>query len=499
MRRFLSMVFTAVFALIAGIVTVPVEAQTPDQFVPEAKYYGVVGHFLKTPDFKDNWDPNWRLPVLMKQIKKAGIQRITFPIFSYDGERAGLIRLEKHSPQVAAGLKHRRDLIDQWLTLADQEGLIVSLHVFAKTPRVPRYKEFNRHFTDWIAELIQRHPNIKTIQFHNEPNIKFFWRNSTPEEYVEVYREIAHKFKAVRPDIQMTVGAIASLSWPKGRAWLRRAMDAGLLEFADAVSVHPYTKRKPPEDDPHFNSVPGDDLLDVEEAFINFNNEIQSRAPNGKKLGILLTEFGYSSSESGSHGVGSEKTQADYLSRSILIYIDLNVRHNIPIEAVFWYDLKDDGTDPNHVQHNFGLLSYDLTREKDAYRTYAAIIKAIPDVSKLEPASLNVSLSNTSGIKHVNIKQWLQTDDSTYIVAFWNGHHKAEDRMMNLLLDHPCDVVPAPITYVQLGMQETVPAFKTIEKNGTCQSQVPVALSIRASLIKFRLKSNAATNASVQQ
>jgi hypothetical protein len=74
-------------------------------------------------------------------------------------------------------------------------------------------------------------------------------------------------------------------------------------------------------------------------------------------LPILSGEWGYAAHRKGV----SRQTQAAYLVRMQLA----NLQSRIPLSV--WYDWKDDGTDPDEREHNFGTVGPDL-RPRPAYR-----------------------------------------------------------------------------------------------------------------------------------
>jgi hypothetical protein len=47
-----------------------------------------------------------------------------------------------------------------------------------------------------------------------------------------------------------------------------------------------------------------------------------------------------------------------------LAYPGLDVQH------IFWYDFRDDGTDPNNVENNYGLVKNDWKTPKFSYTAY---------------------------------------------------------------------------------------------------------------------------------
>ncbi len=85
---------------------------------------------------------------------------------------------------------------------------------------------------------------------------------------------------------------------------------------------------------------------------------IERYAPDDerKKLPIISGEWGYSSKAD----TVSPGTQAAYLVRQQLFNLFSGVTLSI------WYDWKNDGTDPNETEHNFGTMT-DKLEPKPAY------------------------------------------------------------------------------------------------------------------------------------
>jgi len=66
-------------------------------------------------------------------------------------------------------------------------------------------------------------------------------------------------------------------------------------------------------------------------------------------------------------GVGSEQAQASYMIRQYvmsLAYPGLDVQH------IFWYNFRDDGTDPGNAENNYGLIKNDWRTPKFSYIAY---------------------------------------------------------------------------------------------------------------------------------
>jgi hypothetical protein len=145
------------------------------------------------------------------------------------------------------------------------------------------------------------------------------------------------------------------MPWP----FLESFLSSGVLEYLDAVSVHPYRNySKAPET--------------AAEDYRKLRGLIERYAPSEakKRIPIVSGEWGYASH---AKGVTLEK-QAAFAVRQQLA----NLLEGVPISI--WYDWKNDGSDPNEREDNFGTVTQDLqpkpayaaiqtmTRELDGYR-----------------------------------------------------------------------------------------------------------------------------------
>ena len=126
--------------------------------------------------------------------------------------------------------------------------------------------------------------------------------------------------------------------------FLESVFKSGILEYLDAVSVHPY---RPPSRSPERAAA----------EYKRLRALIDTYAPEGKKgMPILSGEWGYSSN---TKGVSLDQ-QANFIARQQLA----NLLSGVPLSI--WYDWKNDGDDPAENEHNFGIVMPDLT-PKPAY------------------------------------------------------------------------------------------------------------------------------------
>ena len=175
----------------------------------------------------------------------------------------------------------------------------------------------------------------------NEPNLRQFWNpQPSADDYCKLVAETAPLVK--RADPTGLIVAPATSGIPLG--WLEQCFKQGLLSHIDVLSVHPY-RSKPPE------TVIAD--------YTALRELIGRYAPAGKQIPVISGEWGYSNINWDKNPL-SNNQQAQYLTRMFLT----NLYQGIAVSI--WYDWKNDGTDPNEREHNFGTVGHDLT-PKAAY------------------------------------------------------------------------------------------------------------------------------------
>jgi hypothetical protein len=439
---------------------------------------GVAGHFLHHDLFFPQYSRFWRIELTLPLLKELGITTVHEQVYALTAPQRMLVSDGRTEPAIRRRLEANRRAVSDWLSQYDRAGISVVLSVLGQAPG-PRSRENNAEFSTWVAELIASHPSVTAVQLHNEPNLRSFWRG-IPEEYVDTYRSYAAKIRAKRPDVKLLVGAISSLWWRPGVQWLKRAVDYGLLEFADGIVMHPYNVDAPPEIDPQWRGAPTSDPDHREKALHAFWAEVVKWNTTGRPLTLYFTEFGYNTAIKGrGWGHVDENKQADYLRRCILIFQDVRLR-GVPLEGIYWYDLKDDGEKPDNPQHHFGLINWNLTYRKPAFFAYQAIARFFHDTWNFEAVDLKVVPGKAPAT--LRLKTWRRKSDGATIVAFWNSDPSlASTESTRLTLTIPLADVGS---VRQFSASEAAP--KTVEATaGDGMLQAVVELSTRASWLEI--------------
>lgn len=150
------------------------------------------------------------------------------------------------------------------------------------------------HFATFAAAFAQRYQGKVThIIIGNEPNLSFEWgyRQTTPDDYVQLLTAVYPAIKAVNPDIIVLGGALAPTIEPEGSPWglndliyLEGIYEAGGAAYFDGLAVHTYGFKFPPD------SEPAPDLLNFRR--VELLREIMVKYGDEESK-IFITEAGW--------------------------------------------------------------------------------------------------------------------------------------------------------------------------------------------------------------
>ena len=211
-----------------------------------------------------------------------------------------------------------------------------------KTTASPQHPESVAAFAKWAAAAAKHFRGRKIIwEIWNEPNIQFWQPKPDVQQYTILALATCKAIREADPHATIVAPATSGFPWE----FIETLFKSGLLEYLDAVSVHPYRDyAKPPES------------AAVDYARLRGLMDRYAPAARKSKLPILSGEWGYATHRK---GVPLE-TQASFAVRQQLA----NLLNQVPLSI--WYDWKNDGDDPNEGEHNFGTVLPDL-KPKPAY------------------------------------------------------------------------------------------------------------------------------------
>jgi hypothetical protein len=243
-----------------------------------------------------------------------------------------------------------------------------------KATSSPQHAESIAAFANWSAEAAVHFKGKNIIwEIWNEPNISFWKPKPDVAQYIALAMATSKAIKAVAPEAIVTGPCTSEIPLP----FIESFFASGVLEYLDAVSVHPYR---------NYSMSPETAVADYQ----SIRELIKRYAPVEKKnMPIISSEWGYSSSTKGV----SVETQAKYIVRMQLA----NLLYGIPVSI--WYDWKNDGDDPTEHEQNFGTVSSDL-KPKPAYIT---------------AQTMNTQLNGFTFSRRIDLKS-----DKDYVLLFIN-------------------------------------------------------------------------------
>lgn len=198
--------------------------------------------------------------------------------------------------------------------------------------------EFREAFGRWAVAAVQHFKGRGYLwEMWNEPNGGFWKSPDKTGDYIALAKSTGEALRQaglLGPKGEAFIGpATSTIDLP----YLEACFKAGLLDYWDAVSVHPYRQTAPET---------------VEEEYRSVRLLIRKYAPKDKVIPIVSGEWGYSSAWKDFN----EEKQAKFLPRELLT----NVANDVALSI--WYDWHEDGSDPKEAEHHFGLV-------RNEYRT----------------------------------------------------------------------------------------------------------------------------------
>lgn len=295
--------------------------------------------FAVQTHFSDGWGP-----ALLPTVKKVGFTQFR------DGAYWNWIE------QVKGQYNYSR--FDTYVNMAadlDMTPLIFAgfrnpLYEGGRTPSTP---EGQAAFAAYASDMINRYSfATQEIEIYNEFNWTYF-NNSlcglTADCYLPLLKANYERIKADNPNAFVVGGSTAGMPME----WINRLLELGGLQYMDAISVHPYRYPQTPE------GLEAE-LAELRQSIRNHNG--------GKDKPIWITEMGWPTHTGGGT---TESQQADYLVRAYMTAIAGGV------ERLYWYDFRNDGTDPNYNEHNFGLVRLHSTDVPTSAPKPAAVAAAV--------------------------------------------------------------------------------------------------------------------------
>jgi hypothetical protein len=216
-------------------------------------------------------------------------------------------------------------------------------------------------YADWV---VSQTPLVQMVEVWNEWNINAGVSLSggsqgDPVDYARLATATTRVLKASHPEVKVLVGSIANDDW----AWTSAAIQAGMLEDADGISVHLYNHCVSPQN------------VGADRAIAKAD-ELRRLVDNAGKPGlpIYVTEFGWPNNINGD----CPTTEQDTAVHAARFLLEASLRDWLA--GVWFHEFQDGGTDLIDREQHYGLMRYDGTEKPAgcAVRTLAAMIAKRP-------------------------------------------------------------------------------------------------------------------------
>jgi hypothetical protein len=219
-------------------------------------------------------------------------------------------------------------------------------------------KEYTKEgIDDYIAflkELVRHYKNdIHQWEIWNEPNI-FFWQG--PEK---MYAELLMKSYTAIKDVDSTAQVLGISTSGIDFEYIQKMQE--LQAPFDVLTIHPYRSRL------------------IESEFISDLKRASDMVvlPGGKRRPVWITEMGWTT-----YTPHNSWVQEGFLATPLRDQAELIVRTYLSCiisgidPKVFWYDLRNDGTDPHNFEDNIGIMYQDFS-PKPAYIAYSTMTRTL--------------------------------------------------------------------------------------------------------------------------
>jgi polysaccharide biosynthesis protein PslG len=246
-------------------------------------------------------------------------------------------------------------------------------------------------FKNFAVAAVKRYQDLVNPiwEIYNEPNRPTFWSDPSAEEYMKLVKVVVPAMRQAKSNLFIIGPALGHAPSKDGTdeiikvdfGYLESTFALGILNYVDAVSIHPY-----PDGEPEL-------ALGI---YYDVRYLMNMYAP-GKNIPIVSSEWGYSSAAGYLPG-DKLQAQANYLTRMYLI----NVSQKVLSIA---YKLEYGSPDPSADAYEKGFSWF--KRDGQANPVYAqvqkmiAALKGLSFVKRLASGSEDYLLEFSNGPKTV--------------------------------------------------------------------------------------------------
>ena len=222
-------------------------------------------------------------------------------------------------------------------------------------------------FTRFAEKLLARYKNQDIVwEIWNEPNIGEFWKPSpNSKDYALMAK---YMLNILRKNFPSEIIIAPALAMPNRGEFISVCQKYGVFNMTDGVSMHFYKSDG--------NTVVMPEWINIPEISSYITKNIESNRFDNKKIPLIASELGYSTSWQGI----TDDIQGIYLQRELII----NRANQIPISII--HTLMDLSNNRSDDESNFGLIksnfspksSYFMIKELAGELRGAKFVKTYP-------------------------------------------------------------------------------------------------------------------------
>jgi polysaccharide biosynthesis protein PslG len=273
-------------------------------------------------------------------------------------------------------------------------------------------------FLRYVDVLVSQTSNeVVNFELWNEWNIgmgsKDKPRRIAPvSDYVALARAVHMHLVARGYHANLILGSVAGLD----DKWIDEFIRLGGLRYTSSFSIHPYVYRAGPSGRPE----------NIYEWVKKLSSKLDAAA--GRKIDIHVTEVGWPTYK-GPYGA-TPNNAAAYLVRTVLLLRTLPA-----VKSIYWYELKENGSDPHEKEHSFGLVDQDGGK-KPAYAALKAIARSVieADSADLVSDGKQYKVTLTQGKKSC-VAEWVPNTAAPPMLSSWvasDQHRFMEEKIPDL-------------------------------------------------------------------
>ena len=265
----------------------------------------------------------------------------------------------------------------------------------------PQDREQVDKFVDYVGWVANRYKGkVKYYEIWNEWFLGTGIGRGKPRPrddlFLYLIQQSYKKIKEIDPNAIVIAGSINPLHKNEVN-WLNGLIKQGLMNYIDGISIHPYAFNEPKK------------VRDPEGSFTAIDQfEASLSTLTGKTIPLYITEMGYPTGSDFTGGVTTIQAAQNVVKYTLL------AASRSYIKGLWWYDLIDDGTDPNNKEHNFGLL-YQNEKSKEA----ADLLKALLPIIKKKEITVTTSDNENYVVSVKGIGQITWIRDHNYSYQLW--------------------------------------------------------------------------------